>query len=88
MFLLKSYAFAGGIWIIPALLLIGAAISARAAIKSHKSNSTTQVELGTPGAHTEDNTGDVPYSKIPYTYAAVGLFVLAVVFVIFRAVAF
>lgn len=53
----------GGLWVIPLVLFaIGITIIIMG-MKSAKSNSDQQVDLGSPNAHTEDNTGNVPLGQ-------------------------
>lgn len=74
--------FGGGLFIIPILLLIGAGIFLYQTIKASKSNSTTQVDSGTPNVHVEDNTGNIPFYKIPQFIFVVILAIAAIVSVI------
>ena len=50
----------GGLWLIPLVLFAGSARCFWLAGKAAKSNSTQQRGLGSSGAHTVDNTGNVP----------------------------
>lgn len=70
--------FTNELWPIALVLFIGLVVFSYQTYKASRSNSTTQVGLGTPDAHTEDNTGNVPFYKVPQFKFVIG-FVLALV---------
>lgn len=76
LFLLMAFAFAscghysdgtsvwaGGAWLIFWLPFVASFVFLYFAYRASRSNSTTQVDLGTPKARIEDNTGNVPIYK-------------------------
>lgn len=75
----------GGLWIIPFILYLASLWSFYRGYLSSKSNSTTQVDTGTPNAHVEDNTGNVPFTKTPQFKYGVALFVIATIVLIWIA---
>lgn len=76
-----SSVWQGGLWVIVALPLIGAAIFFYQAYKASQSGSTTQVNRGGQviKVHSDEN---VPIYKLGKFWFGVGLVVAAIVFVI------
>lgn len=70
--------FGGGLFMIPVLLIIGILIFGYQTIKASRSNSTTQVGTGSANVKVEDNTGNIPFYKVPQ-FIFVVIFVVALI---------
>jgi hypothetical protein len=74
--------WSSGLWILPWVVGLAALVCFAIAYFSSKSNSDQQVDLGTPNAHTEDNTGNVPIYKISFFWGGVFLTIVDVAIIV------